>query len=211
MKSVLIGAGTYGEVYFHYLKYDGNINIVGFLDDDESKSTNLEVPIIAKMRELEKLSSLNVSNVYCPLGDNKLRVELLKKALSIGLEVPNFLHSSSIIPNNCAMGKGVYVLPGSIIMPYVTIKNFCMISMGVKIAHHTVLDDGVFISTGANVGASIHINENAFLGIGCTVMTGVSSIGKNAIIGAGAVVIKDVPDNAVVAGVPARVIKFSNI
>lgn len=52
----------------------------------------------------------------------------------------------------------------------------------------------------------IKIKSKAWLGAGVTVLPGVT-IGRNAIVGAGAVVTKDVPDNSVVAGVPARVIK----
>ncbi|MBB1079227.1 sugar O-acetyltransferase [Limosilactobacillus sp. STM2_1] len=50
------------------------------------------------------------------------------------------------------------------------------------------------------------IKENAWIGANATVLPGVT-IGKNAVVAAGAVVTKDVPDNAVVAGVPAKVIK----
>lgn len=53
----------------------------------------------------------------------------------------------------------------------------------------------------------IRIKRKAWLGAGVTVLPGVT-IGENAIIGAGSVVTKDVPDNAIVAGVPAKVIRY---
>ncbi|MGT2894955.1 DapH/DapD/GlmU-related protein [Streptococcus entericus] len=52
----------------------------------------------------------------------------------------------------------------------------------------------------------VHLKENAWIGSGATILPGVT-VGKNAIVSAGAVVTKDVPDNVIVAGVPARVIK----
>lgn len=52
----------------------------------------------------------------------------------------------------------------------------------------------------------VHIKENAWIGSGAIILPGVT-VGKHAIVSAGAVVTKDVPDNAIVAGVPARVIK----
>ena len=55
----------------------------------------------------------------------------------------------------------------------------------------------------------IHIKRNAWLGAAVTVMPGVT-IGENSIVGAGAVVTHDVPDNVIVAGVPARFIKNIN-
>ncbi|WP_347218148.1 sugar O-acetyltransferase [Chryseobacterium sp.] len=53
---------------------------------------------------------------------------------------------------------------------------------------------------------SIHIKKNAWIGANATILPGVT-IGKNSIVAAGAVVSKDVPDNTIVGGVPAKIIK----
>ncbi|MBL3547250.1 DapH/DapD/GlmU-related protein [Chryseobacterium sp. KMC2] len=52
----------------------------------------------------------------------------------------------------------------------------------------------------------IHIKKNAWIGAGATVLQGVT-IGENAVVAAGAVVSKDVPDNTIVGGIPAKIIK----
>ncbi|MDR6920205.1 DapH/DapD/GlmU-related protein [Chryseobacterium sp. 2987] len=52
----------------------------------------------------------------------------------------------------------------------------------------------------------IHIKRNAWIGAGATILQGVT-IGENAVVAAGAVVSKDVPDNTVVGGIPAKIIK----
>jgi acetyltransferase-like isoleucine patch superfamily enzyme len=56
------------------------------------------------------------------------------------------------------------------------------------------------------VGKSVHIKKNAWIGANATILPGVT-IGENSVVAAGAVVSKNVPDNAVVGGVPARIIK----
>lgn len=209
MAAIILGAGAYGEVYYHYLTVDGKIDVIGFADDDEKKLNIGEVPVMGSTEAWDKFSLLGVEDIYCSIGNNRVRTELLSTALAKGFNVPNYHHSSSIIAQDCFLEQGVYIFPGSIIMPKVRISNFVMISMGAKIAHHSCLSTGCFISTGVNFGAGIFMDECAFIGIGATVMTGVSKIGKNAVVGAGAVVTKDVPDNAVVAGVPAKIIRYT--
>ena len=210
MKSIIIGAGTYGEVYLAYLQEAG-VNVVGFLDDD-SKYTNQNVrniPVIGPITKLETLKETDgVEAVYCPLGNNMLRVKFLSMARRLGYKTPNYIHPSVIISPNVSIGEGVYVLLGTTIMPHTIIKDFVMISMGVHLAHHSVLDEGVFLSTGCNFGASIHAFRYAYCGISSTIMTGIHELGEDCLIGAGAVVIRDVPDRAVVAGVPAKVLKI---
>jgi acetyltransferase-like isoleucine patch superfamily enzyme len=53
---------------------------------------------------------------------------------------------------------------------------------------------------------SIHVKKNAWIGAGATLLPGVT-IGENSIVAAGAVVNRDVPPNAIVGGVPAKVLK----
>ena len=211
MKSIIIGAGKYGEVYLSYLKAAG-IDVVGFLDDDCNihGACYGDVPVIGPISLLSELmkAPYNVEAVYCPLGDNKLRVKFLEEACALGYKTPCYIHPSVTISDNVKIGKGVYILLGTNIMPFTEIDDFVMISMNVNIAHHNILRRGTFLSTGCNFGASIIAEENAYCGIGATIMTGLHRLGKDCMIGAGAVVIRDVPTGAVVAGVPAKIIKF---
>ena len=210
MKSVIIGAGTYGEVYLAYLQEAG-VNVVGFLDDDPKYANQnvRSVPVLGSISKLETLMAISgVEAVYCPLGNNKLRVKFLSKAKELGYKTPNYIHPSVIISPNVSIGEGVYILLGTTIMPHTIIKDSVMISMGVHLAHHCVLDEGVFLSTGCNFGASIHAHKYAYCGISSTIMTGIHDVGEDCLIGAGAVVIRDVPERAVMAGVPAKVLKI---
>lgn len=210
MRSVIIGAGTYGEVYLAYLQEAG-VEVVGFLDDNKTiQGTNVKgVPVLGGVDLLQTLkSTYGVEAVYCPIGNNKLRVRFLSLAKELGYKTPNYIHPSVIISPNVTIGDGVYILLGTSIMPYTVIKDYVMISMNVGLAHHSILENGVFLSTGCNFGASIHANKYAYCGISSTIMTGIKELGEDCLIGAGAVVIRDVPDRAVVAGVPAKVIKY---
>lgn len=209
MKSVIIGAGTYGEVYLAYLQEAG-VDVIGFLDDAPKSNLVKNIPVLGGIDSLPLLKDkYGIEAVYCPLGNNKLRVKFLSLAKELGYKTPNYIHPSVVISPNVIIGDGVYILLGTTIMPFTIINDYVMISMGVHLAHHSILENGVFLSTGCNFGASITAHKYAYCGISSTIMTGIHELGENCLIGAGAVVIKDVPDNAVMAGIPAKVIKYN--
>lgn len=87
----------------------------------------------------------------------------------------------------------------------VTIGDGCQIGHNVVFA---TLNHGLSPETrGTTSPAPIVLRENVWVGSNSTILQGVT-IGRNAIVAAGAVVTKDVPDNAIVGGVPARILRY---
>lgn len=84
-----------------------------------------------------------------------------------------------------------------------TIEDNTMISLNCTIAtnNHDMYERNIITCK------PVHIKRNVWIGVNVTILPGVT-VGENAVIGAGAVVTKDVPDNAVVVGCPAKVIKY---
>lgn len=208
-KSIIIGAGTQGQVYASYLKEAG-INIIGFVDDDINLlgKNVINIPVLGNYKDLFTLKFKNlIQDVYCPIGNNKIRSEYLSTLKKEGYGIPGFIHHTVSIAPDVNIGEAVYMLPGNIVMPHTNIGNYVMINMDSTIAHHVEIEDGVFISSGVNIGAMINIRKNAYFGMGVTAMTGVSEIGKETLIGAGTVIIRDVLEYTTVVGNPGRIIK----
>ena len=207
--AIIIGAGTQGQVYASYLKEAG-VDLIGFVDDnDEIQNTNvIGLPVIGKYQDLfSKKFKEKIQEVYCPIGVNKVRMEYLSTLKKEGYNIPNFIHHTVSIAPDVIMGEAVYMLAGNIVMPHTTIGNYIMINMDSTIAHHVTVEDGVFMSSGVNIGALINVRKRAYIGMGVTAMTGVKEIGHDCLLGAGTVIIRDVPANATVVGNPGRVIK----
>lgn len=96
--------------------------------------------------------------------------------------------------------------------PYmVTVGENCLFAYGVNFFTHDggvkVLSDlGYFKGERMDIIAPITVGNNVYIGTGAYIMPGVN-IGDNCVIGAGAIVTRDIPENSVAVGVPARVIK----
>jgi len=204
---IIVGAGTYGQVYAEYLKE--KYNVVGYIDDN----IQLHHQVILGNKVLGDfnflLSQLDKSfHVFIPIGNNTVRKELFRRVRESGFCTPNYIHPTVNIDKSAIISdQGVYILQGSIIMPLVKIENNVMISSGSIVSHHTHIKSNVFISFGVNIGASLIIREGAFIGIGSVIMTGVEVVGIDSVIGAGAVILKNVPDEVVMIGNPGRILR----
>jgi acetyltransferase-like isoleucine patch superfamily enzyme len=81
-----------------------------------------------------------------------------------------------------------------------------IVNRGALIGHHTTVERFCSIQPGANVAGACKIGEATYVGMGAIILDHIS-LGSHVVVGAGAVVTRDVPDRVQVVGVPARIVK----
>lgn len=136
--------------------------------------------------------------------------------LGKGTKVWHFCHiqKGAILGENCSLGQNVNIGPQVKIGNGVRIQNNVSVYEGVEIEDNVFLGPSCVFTNVLMPRADKSVNghydrtlvkEGASLGANCTIVCG-HTIGRRALVAAGAVVTRDVPDYAIVAGVPARVI-----
>lgn len=200
----IVGAGTYGEA-MHELANILGFKVLGFYDEDESKlnCVIMGIKVIGKFSDLTNQEIKNI-NFIVAIGNNEIRHNIMSKINVIGGKTPSLIHPTATISPSAEINEGVYIQANVYVWTKVKIDKFCILSPGVVIAHHTTIGKACLISTLTGIGASIEIKDKVFIGMGCTIVTGIQVIGENSVIGAGAVVIRNVDKDSVYTGVPAK-------
>ena len=171
--------------------------------------------VFGDWKELAPILEANRENIEDMVVENDCRNSAIP--LLDLKDIPARIEPGAIIREQVTIGKNAVIMMGAIL------------NIGAVVGEGTMIDMGAVLGGRATVGAHCHIGagtvlagvvepasatpviveDNVFMGANAVVIEGVH-VGKNAVVAAGSVVIHDVPDNAVVAGVPARVIKMKD-
>jgi len=135
-----------------------------------------------------------------------LRSRFVEQVEPYGVKFATLIHPSARVSSRSRLGDGTIVNPGVIIASNTQLGRHVFVNRGTLIGHHTRIGDYVTIQPGANIAGVCRIGEATYVGMGAVVIDHVT-IGAHSVVGAGAVVTKDVPDNVLVVGVPARIVK----
>lgn len=205
---VIIGAGGFAREVAWLIeeinKKNEQWNILGFIDDNvENIGKNLNgYKIIGNTDYLNEMNK----NIYAviAIGNGKIRkkvVEKLKKR-----KFGTLIHPNVSISNSISIGEGSIICSGNILTVNINIGKHVIINLDCTIGHDAVIENFSTFLPGTNLSGETIIEECSTLGTGSTVIQGIK-IGKNVMVGAGAVVIRDITDNSTAVGNPARIIK----
>ena len=198
---LILGAGGHGKVVADTALGTGQWQQIAFLDDKDGLHKVMGIPVIGKPIDFKSLKK-DYKYAFVAVGNNKLRLEWIERLSNAGFKIPTIIHPVSFVSRTSSIGEGTVVMAGAIINASTNIGRGCIINTSSSVDHDCNLEDGVHISPGVHVGGTVSIGKCTWVCIGSSIANN-TVIGKNAIIAAGASVIQNVPDNVMVAGVPA--------
>lgn len=140
------------------------------------------------------------------IGDNARRATLTKNILTTGLKQAIVIHPNASVSDTATIGLGSVIMAGAVINIGVSISENCIINSNSTVEHDCKLLNGSHISSGAQITGGVELGELVWVGAGATIVNQ-ATIGPNTIVGAGSTVLKNLPDNVVAIGSPAKIIK----
>jgi sugar O-acyltransferase (sialic acid O-acetyltransferase NeuD family) len=180
--------------------------LVGFIDDVSPGGELRGRPVVT----LVEMARAQRPTFVVAVGDPALREDLAQAAESAGLSAaPALVHPSvQYDEDHVTLGHGTVICAGSILTTDIAVGSHVQINLNCTVGHDVSLHDYVTLAPGVHVSGKVAIGHGAYLGTGAVTVDGGYDqplvIGERAVVGAGAVVTRDVPVATTVVGVPAR-------
>lgn len=208
---VIYGSGGFAREIAHLIedinKVDNKWNVLGFLDDNMDNHGK-EINDLRVLGGKEWLSDKENINVVLGIGAPKA-----KKAIIRNLEqysniiYPNLIHPSVTISRFNHIGLGNVICEGSILTTNIKFLNFVTINLNCTIGHDVEIGSYSTVLPNASISGNVVFEECVDFGTNSTIIQGIR-VGEATIVGAGAVVVKDLPPKCTAVGMPAKPIKF---
>jgi sugar O-acyltransferase (sialic acid O-acetyltransferase NeuD family) len=143
--------------------------------------------------------------VVCGVGDPTVRRDMVERAIAVGGKFTSLVHPTASLTPRVRVGVGVVIAAGTIVTTNVTIGDHVHVNVGSTLSHDVVIKPFTTIAPGVHIAGNVTIETGAYLGIGSVVLER-RTIGARALVGAGAVVNRDVDPDTTVVGVPAKAV-----
>ena len=185
--NVIIDTAELMNLGYRELKLIDYNDIQDFLHDaDRSKQIDIALAIGTNFKRHE---------IFAYLAQNLSKVNF-----------PNFIHPRSSVSKSVQIGYGNYIGANTYIGPNAKIGNFAIINSGSIVEHDSEMLDFSSIAPGCELGGNVRIGLRSAVGIGSTILQKIN-VADDSIIGAKSLVNKDCPNNSVMYGIPAQIIR----
>ena len=197
-KYVFIGAGGHARVLASVIE-SNHAELVAVFDSNPGKTTLDGV----KNEGAYQQDKHPNAEIIIAIGDNVIRERISQE---IKHKVGHAIHAAAIVDRLVNLAEGVQIIQGAIVNRGTSIGKHTIVNTNATVDHDCEIGDFVHIAPGATLCGGVKVGKGTLIGANATVLPN-CIIGKNVSVGAGAVVTTDLPDNVIVAGVPAKIIK----
>ncbi|MDO4174404.1 MAG: acetyltransferase, partial [Eubacteriales bacterium] len=207
----IIGAGGFGKEVACLVERINKIkptwNLKGFIDDDIERHGHIEGGYVV-IGDCDYLNNLTKETwAVCAIGSAKIRKLVIDKfSNNRYLHFATLIDPSAMLLNCKSIGKGSVVWAGSILSVDSFIGDHVIVNLACTIGHDVQLNDFVTVYPGTNISGNVVVGECSELGTGMQIIQG-KTIAPQSIIGAGAVVVKNIEEAGTYVGSPAKKIK----
>lgn len=203
---IIVGGGGHARVIADALllssERNARVQLLGYLDDNPTLATH-KLLGLRRLGPIDALSTIDHDAVVIGIGDNRTRMRLFSELRHQGERPMTVVHPHAVVARDAKIGIGTVVFAGVVVNSGAVIGNNVILNTACSVDHDCRIASHGHICPGVHLGGTVRVGEGAFIGIGSSVIHN-RSIGEWSTIGAGAVVIRDVPPHVVAVGVPAR-------
>ncbi|HEX6852989.1 MAG TPA: acetyltransferase [Candidatus Polarisedimenticolaceae bacterium] len=185
---------------------DPDFRVRGFLDNDPARHGTFEgYPVFGGIDALtdEMIASCRFVNLIT--GSTRARYETSREMARRGCRFANFVHPSVDL-DLTEIGTGNYLQEQVIVQAGAKIGNNSSVHIAALVAHEVTIGHSVFVAHAVSLSGEVVVEDGVFIGTNATVVPRVR-IGRWSTIGAGSVVLKDVPPYSVAVGNPAKILR----
>lgn len=209
---IIIGASGFGREIAWLVerinKVEPTWNLIGFVDDN-AEIQNTEINGYRVLGTSDDVIKYPDSYYICAVGASRTRERIINRVKQIN---PNIKFGTVIDPsvevsNLVTIGEGTIICANTIITVNISIGSHVIINLDCTVGHDAILNDFVTLYPSVNVSGMTNIGYCSELGTGMQIIQG-KTVGEYSIVGAGAVVVKDIPSRCTAVGSPAKPFKF---
>lgn len=210
MKIVLIGGGTQLSYSIDIIEKQSLHTIVGIIDSEKEIGEKIDgYEVIGRQEDIKTLiQKYKFEGCLITIGDNytrKLIYEEISQRLP-SIKWPNAIHPSVIIGKNVSIGKGILIMAGVIVNTNAKLGDFTNFFTRCNIEHDCVIKNYASISAGVVLGGKVIVGKFSAITLNATIFDRLT-IGENVVVGAAALITRNVPDNVLIYGNPGKIIR----